>query len=313
MKRNNRDAGRVDSGGRRKRGRGGPLILLVLLALLVHACAPESEDDYFTRVDQYFYQGRFEQAVAVCKDYLNDFPDGKYRDQALFRAGEIKYYALGDRLAGIKDLGLLISRRPSSAYAYQAHEVLAGFFRDEYKDYNRAILEFKLLINQQPRNPQASYYQFQAARCFILAGKLEQAITEFGALIEKYPDSELVPQAFDELAGAYMALGRPEEAFNYFSKLLDRFPSCAFRLAVEFKMGHCLEEMNRFKEALELYAGLLPRYHNPRAIEIRIAGVEERLKNKKLGSAKVDYNYRPRAGAEKESDQRPGKNEKSTK
>ena len=278
---------------------GGLIFIGFLFCLSWQACSPGSEEDYFTRVDKYFDESRFEKAVSVCREYLQDYPEGKYRDKALFRAGEILYFALVDHEAGKKELNKLISEYPTSEFSYKAHDVLGSYFRDELRDFKRAIVEYKFLIIQKPDNPKAAFYQFQVARCYVMAGQLEKAIRELGTLIEKYPDSDLAPPAYDELAGAYLALDRPDTSYYIFSKLLERHPQCSFKSTVEFKIGHCLEEMNRFKEAIDIYKDLLPKYHNPRAIEIRMAGVEERRRKKRLGSLKVDYSYRPKAGEER--------------
>ncbi|MBU2550145.1 MAG: tetratricopeptide repeat protein, partial [Proteobacteria bacterium] len=132
---------------------------------------------------------------------------------------------------------------------------------------------------------------------FFLDNLIEHAIIEFGKLIENYPDSDLTIRAYDELGSAYMILGQPDQAFFVFRKAVRQFPESPQRTALEFKMGNCLEEMYRYKDALQIYRSLLDRYENRPAVEIRIAGVKERQKNRLGEPEPVDYSYRPRSRA----------------
>ena len=268
-------------------------LVLLLAAVLVHGCDAQSEKDYFAEADRLFEKGRGQEAVSVYKEYLEKFPKGKKRDQAFFNCGRILYYNIGDKAEAVKLFSNLVNQYPGSEYAYESRIIMAEAFQKETRDYNQALLEYKWLLEQRPDDERADDFQYEAARCYLLSGQTEQAILEFARFLDEHPGSDLVPNVYDELGGAYMYLNRPEPALFIFSTILDKYPDSQVRLAAEFKIGHALEELYRYKEALKVYEGLLDRYYNRQAVEVRIAGVKERQKNKLGKAADVDYSFRP--------------------
>ena len=257
-------------------------------------CDPGGKTDHFKLAEEYYLQGAHRRAADTYLKYLAENPQGDRREDALFLCGKILYYTVGEKAEAVQVFGRLISLYPAGEPAYQAREIMAGAFRDEVRDYDRAIMEYTWLIRQRPKGKKAPKYQFQVARCYLLKKDLERAVIEFGRLVEQYPETELLPRVYDELAGIYLVLGRSEQAHFIYRSLMKRFPDSPLCLEAEFKIGTALEDMFRYKEALEVYQGLLERYPNRRAVELRIAGVKDRKKDR-LGKVKpVDYGYRPK-------------------
>jgi len=271
------------------------LTALCLVAVVVSsACGPKSEEDYFNRANALFEKERFQEAVLTYQHYLVDFPNGTMRDRALFRSGETLYYALDQRGTALRDFTLLVQKHPFSQYTAQAREILAGFFRDELHDYQRAVLEYEWLLKQYPKHPKVDEFQFQVARCYLQAGRPERAVKELKVLMERYPDSELIERAYNELGSAYMTLGWIDQALTVFRRSVFLFPESPMRPALEFKMGNCLEEMQRYKEALAVYQNVLDRYENRAAVELRIEGLNNRRSQRLAEAQPVDYGYRPK-------------------
>jgi len=290
-----------------------PAAFCLAAVLILSACGPKSEEDYFNRATALFEKGRFQEAVLTYQHYLVDFPDGKMRDLALFRSGEILYYALEQRGPALRDFSLLIQKHPYSKYALQAREILAGFFQDERHDYQRAVLEYEWLLKERPRHPKADEFQFQIARCYMQAGQTERAVRELKYFVERYPDSELVERAYDELGSAYMILGWTDQALQVFRRSISLFPESPLRPTIEFKMGNCLEEMQRYKEALAVYQGVLDRYENRAAVELRIEGLKNRRSQKLAEAPPVDYGYRPKPKRKDDSKKKTTKSNKNEK
>lgn len=272
--------------------------LLVLIFLAVAAgCGPGNEENYLERVNIYFEQNQFQKAVAECQSYLNRFPEGHRRDQMLYRQGEILYYALKQRGAAVKIFSQLVESFPESNYSLKAREIMAPVFRDEIRDYVRAILEYRWLMDHTHDLEKAAEYQYQIAHCYFLANRFEEAIQESQALIDTFPDAEMVEKAYDEMGSAHFVLGRPAKALEAFRAAIEQFPESVLRPSIEFKMAVCYEEMGRLSEALERYRSVRETYANQPAVDIRIKGVEKRLAGRGvLASAGAASGSRPRAG-----------------
>lgn len=268
------------------------------MLLLLIGCGSAGEEEFFSKADRLYEEGLHEKAVVAIDEYLKKYPAGKYRDKALFLKGNILYYVLGKKSSAVKSFSILINQYPKGEMAFKAREILAAAFRDEIKDYKKAVFEFKWLITLQPNNPRAPEFQFEIARCRLLDGAIEEAILEFGVLLEKYPNSEYEEMAYDELGNAHLTLGRPDQALFIFKSLKKKYPKSPIIIWTEFKIANALEEMYRFSEAMEIYERIQDTYPNKEAVEIRINGVKKRKKNR-LGKVKeVDYNYRPEKSGE---------------
>ena len=259
--------------------RAAPFIYLAFLLFLA-GCSQKQEDSFFKQADAHFERGRFNEAVQVYQDYLSRFPDGAFRDRALFRKGEILYFALDKKGSAVQVFSQLVEKHTTSEYSFRAHELLALIYRDETRDYLRAIVEYQWLLKRRPSDSKAHQYQFQVAHGYFLANRLEQSIREFQVLMEKYPDSNLIEQAYDELGSAYLILGQPEKAMAAFKALIEKYPESSLRSTAEFKLGNCYEEMGSLNKALAQYRSARNIYDNRRAVDIRIRGVEDRLKVK---------------------------------
>ncbi len=258
----------------------------LILLLFTTACLFKDEESYFQRADSYFEQGQAEKAVGVLKEYLEEFPNGTERDRALFRTGEILYYTQGKRGQAVEAFGRLIKDHSFSRYGLQAREFLAGIYRDETNDYLRAVFEYRWLLKQKPGPGKAAGYQYQVAHCYFLANRYEEAIEELKLFIERYPESSLTEPAFNELGSIYLIQGKVEQALEVFKTMLAKFPSSPYKPEIEFKIGDSYELLGLLKEALAQYKEVRPRYGNKSAVDIRIRGVEVRLKDIE-GPAKI--------------------------
>ncbi len=285
--------------GRRVKMRPAVISFVAIMTVLfLGACQFGAGDDHFKKANAFYDRGQYDRAVESYREYLDRYPRGTKRELALYRSGEILFYLLGRKQQAVEPFEELVQQYPDGEYTQKALLILAGMFRNDTKEYPKAIAQYQKLIDRNPKNHDASKYQFEIGQCYLLDGQVEQAVLELGALLRRYPQSGLIDRVHDELAGAYLALGRPDVANVILTQLLEQFPDSKIRMAAEFKKGTALEELYQYKEALEVYQGLLEKYKNRRAVEIRISGIIERQKNKHTKASNVDYNYRPRISKE---------------
>jgi tetratricopeptide (TPR) repeat protein len=268
----------------------GWLILFSLVVLT--ACGPNSEEDYFSLATQFYDSGRFEDAIKVLKKYLEIYPQGGRRDRALYELGRIEYYALGRRGEAVRTFRRLMIQHPAGDFSFEARKILAGAF-EETQDWDAAIREYQTLIRDRPQHPDRMEFRFRLALARFSKDDPERGIEELGRLLAESRGSSFGPQAFIELGGAHFRLGRHEEALYVFEAFIDRFPDHSLASTARFLKAATLEEMGRNPEALAEYEALLPVYHNPGAVETRVHGLKDRMKKAGAPARPVDYKYRP--------------------
>ena len=202
---------------------------------------------------------RFVDAVPVFERYLKDHPQGKLRDDALFKVGlcQLELKDSGKALAAFSQL------RDSTGYFRQEARYQIGEIARQVGNFPLAIQQFKAIVTEDARNPLASrarraigtsLYQskdyegaaetFKAilkefpatdvaipesrlwlGRTLIAQGKQDDGILEVLKVPVLYPRSPLIPEAYAEAARAYAALGKAPKALQMWRELLKFQPT----------------------------------------------------------------------------------------
>lgn len=265
--------------------RGSSLTLLLFSILFIGllsaaGCSGNDEDSFFQQASAQFEKGDYIQAVKTYEAYLGMFQKGERREEALFRMGQVLLFTLQEKARAVHCFRLLMNEHPKGDYAYRAREIMAPLFADDIGNYSQAVIEYRWLAWQRPKSPKAPGYLFQAVKCLLTDGKVEDAILELGFLIRKYPQSELIESVWDELAAAYMLIERYDQAIFISKQFLRLFPESPLFSTAELRLARAFEENQQYEKALKVYARLLHDYDNPDVVRIRIEGIKERWKAK---------------------------------
>ncbi len=197
---------------------------------------------------------RFVEAVPVFERYLATYPDGRLRDDALFKTGlcHLELKDTGKALAAFSQL------RDSTGYFRQEARFQIGEIARQVGDLPLAIQQFKAIVTEDPKNPLASRarraigvslfqmkdYEAAAAtfreilkeypatdvaipecrlwlgRTLIAQGKKDDGILEVLKVPVLYPKSPLIAEAYAEAARAYGDLGRGQKALQMWREVV---------------------------------------------------------------------------------------------
>lgn len=165
----------------------------------------------------------------------------------------------------------------------------ALFFQDSSSSYIEAESRYRDFLNRFPTSDQASYAQFQIARCLsqrIAKPDRDQesarkALREFQDVIRLYPTSPYAAEAREEMkvvtenlaaheyeVGAfYMRFGLPSSAVKRFERLLEEYPDYPERDKVLFRMCEAYERLEQPENAAEACKRLREEYPESRYVE----------------------------------------------
>jgi len=146
---------------------------LVLFSILLfpHVAYSQEDKDLYHQGTQAARQGNVDFAFMRFYRLLNNFPDSKYIDQALFAVGEY-YFLVGDHHDAIQAFNRLINEFPKSeakpfAIAYllnlanrQGNEVMAGALKKELIASQQLSLVFKDFEERKYISPLNQSYRF---------------------------------------------------------------------------------------------------------------------------------------------------------
>lgn len=185
--------------------------------------APEIQDILFQLAALHYDNQEYEQAIKVFNKYLNQYPEGIHKkDAILFKA--YAQYELGD--------------------------------------WQGAYNSMKTFISLYPQDPKAPDMQYYAGECMFNLRKFEQAIREYQLTYRRYPKSELAPAAMYNEGWCYYELQKPENMIEIFKTLVQKFPTSEFAPHGLFTIGDYYYNIKDYQNASMYYSELKKKYPN---------------------------------------------------
>ena len=172
------------------------VVIAVVALFMFRNCQVNKENSVKSKLgpaEYKFMSGDYEAVIPLLNDINKDYPNTKYSGQALYYLGEAnyklgKYEDAAKALEAAKSKSLPALMRPliyiSLGYSYEGLKDLpkaAAAFDDAAKKFSDYYGRDELLIN--------------AARCYRLAGKAEEAKARYEEVLSKYPTSTWVDTA----------------------------------------------------------------------------------------------------------------------
>lgn len=221
---------------------------------------PEStaaEQAFYMRAMSYYGLARDDQALATCKAFITRYPDSHWTREVVFWIGKYEYNRGNHEVA--EDTFLRFAEKYADDAAADDALLWAGFAASKRKEYVRAIELLARLARQHPESEKIWEARFAQADAFSELARFSEAIVVFDEIINKGPDGPLVLRSWGRKGDCQFMLGgdsqtRYEEALTSYRVVANRSDaSIDLQLQAEYKIGRCLEKMERVQEAFEQY------------------------------------------------------------
>jgi len=196
--------------------------------------APDVLNSRLLLASYYHRQGKAAKALSVVQSGLT----GGKTDAPLYNALAALQFAAGNKVAAVKSLGDAKRVDPSFAASYQN---LAGFYAAS-GDYPKAMAEFSLLLQKDPRNLKA---MFGLAALSEIGGKESDALGYY----QKAAQTK-APEAFLALAGYHQKKGSPEKAIEVLDDAIKSDPRAIAPLVAK---GRILMAGKEYRKALKAF------------------------------------------------------------
>ncbi len=192
---------------------------------LIEVEGPSALQAEYMRAFSLYMLGEVEQALALCRTYIEEHTDSVWTPEVMFWLGEQAFN--------------------SGAYG----EAEEGFLR-VYRLFGGHVLAEKAL--------------FQAGQAAMREQRFTVANTHFSELVRVYPESVLLAQTRFSQGDALTELGEHARAILAFEEVLKNFPQHALVFAAEGRVADCqfalgANQPERFEVALSGYRALLGR------------------------------------------------------
>jgi TolA-binding protein len=211
--------------------------------------------------------GRLNDAIVRFQDYLSKYPDGKLKEDAVFKIG-LSWLELKDQAQALAAFSQLMNAKgyfrqearfhigeiarslenyPLAIQHYKAiiaedavHPLASrarravGISLYQTKDYKGAIENFAAILKDYPANDAAiPESRLWFGKSLIASGDIENGVLEVLKVPVLYPGSEFIGQAYAESARAYARLNNINKSRMMYEELLKVNPSPELRQEAE--------------------------------------------------------------------------------
>lgn len=232
------------------------MIFLLFSFILFEIFACEKNDkNVFEYGENALNHGEYELAITSFQRIIKEFPDSKFKEQALFKLGKI-YSNFNINLENaIEFYSQLIFEFPNGKFVCLARKNLVDIYIGKYREYDRAIEELqKISLKCNEKNYKA-YSQKRIGDCYYLKRNYQQAIIEYQTVELKFSDSKYRKPALKAIGNCNFIIGNMAEAEADYRKYLSLFTQ-ENNETVKISLAQTLLNQKKFCAALEIYKGL---------------------------------------------------------
>jgi len=177
---------------------------------------------------------KYATAIAKCKIVLDEYPDSKYVDDALFLMGKCQF---------------------------------------RLREYRKAIRNFDNVLTNFPKSKFTEEALFLKSVAHLTLGEEQISLDTMKRLREKFPDSKYAAEALYQLGDIFASKEEYERALKYYREFLEKFPKDKERQRVLFdvaKIEMKLENYDEAQKALDEVAHDKKKEHLDKVIEAKL-------------------------------------------
>ncbi len=237
----------------------------------------------FSRAEYLFRAGRFSEAKAVYEKFIDENPDDKNIDRAVFRLGQIdfndKFY-----VTALKYFNYLLDNFPNTPLLHEALLLMGAcnFYLDKIEDAQR-IFESELKLN--PDDKQKVKVLFFLGQVYEKRFDYDRAIERLSEVYKKGFDDELREQTLKTTKKIIDEKLSKEKLFSLVQKYRDSFPAdlALWKLISIFRLERNIES---YIGALTQFVETFPKHElQTEAMEmLALAKKSNNLKTLKIGA-----------------------------
>ena len=254
------------------------IVLIMTISLYLGACAikpvPEMigpEYQLFSQAEKMLKAKSYEEALALFRQYWEQFPDAPLADDALMKMGSI-HTILGDFEQAISTYQRLIDTYPDSHFISDARfEILVTYYNQG--EYGDVIEQASSFLKQKPSRA-------HIVRTYILLGDTYKAVNSLRDAVNHYIMALKISKELEKdsiirkLQDAVWRL-EPEDIATLFNQVKDD----ALKGYLMFHLGLNYAEEERYDEALKVLTNFLekfPQHENMAQAKSLIAAINKK-------------------------------------
>ncbi|MBI3794069.1 MAG: tetratricopeptide repeat protein [Nitrospinae bacterium] len=254
-------------------------VLLPLLLLAFTASCQLRPVNLMAEAENLYLKNQYRESVRVFLQIVDRYPGSKDAEVALLRVGQTFQLNLNNPQNALEYFSRLVSEYPNGEKVVQAREAMAGIYDKNLRDYDKALEQYRLLLDVQGV-AEPDKYMIAIGRCYYLKEDYKEAMAAFRSVVEKHPNSKYAAEAEYQIGNCLFVSNKCEDAIRQYNAVLTKYPETKYRNDIILSLGVCMEEKEDYDGALKMYKDIEDKYDNKVLIKRRIEALQTRMKNK---------------------------------
>jgi TolA-binding protein len=221
------------------------------------AATLEQERRLLETAETLFVAGKYDEAITVYKQLINEYRRSVYQDKAQARVGDCFLEKEDYRMARTAYM-LFISNNPASPYVADAYYRMGDSFLRE-KSEESALDAYRYAFNTYPEHARGEQTLFWIAAWHAGRGHYDQASENFMRLTEWFPDDKFTDQAWYGMARVHARMERYADARRDLAQLFSRFPVSPLVPPGYLLLGDTYRDLTEYPAKEKAYLDLLER------------------------------------------------------
>lgn len=197
----------------------GVIIPVVLLAMVVLNCQAPLEKQ-LEAGERALGRGQYRKAIGIYSEVILQAPGSEQAAKALYEMAVIYYLQRRNLDAARASIRKILHEHPNTAVAHDARRLLARIYADDLKAPEKAIQEYRQLLENAGDERERRDILLSIADCRYQQDNLMAATEDYRYIIEEVSYGEATDRAFLRLAYIEALLGRSEEALEALEALI---------------------------------------------------------------------------------------------
>jgi len=213
----------------------------------------KAEKDYalFQKGRAYVYMNNEIEAKRQFETLMNQYPDSRYIDDAMFQLADLDFQAGSYQLA-VRSFTRLINEHGQS-YMVPAALLRRGQAYYNTSSYENAITDFKRILADYPKSPSSSSALEGLQESYNAVGRTEEFGQVLSSVRKNIPgNAKLEDVEFDNARNLYFA-GKYDSAISTFLNFIDTYPSSNKVPEIKYFLGASYDKSDNFQQALQYY------------------------------------------------------------
>jgi len=161
-------------------------------------------------------------AIKMYKDIIQKYPDTKWAGRSNFQLAQI-YYLQGKYNESAECYREVIVRYPDDESYWQARYWRCKSLMAK-GDYDSAIYALNSLKEIGNKNIEPDAILLSLGECYMAKKEYDKAEVTFKFLIDNYPESKWLPASYFLLAGCFQNQGKTDEARAMYRRITESYP-----------------------------------------------------------------------------------------